>query len=321
MAERRRNSNFTVVKGRGASSPQNDVIITELRLVMGPIYCGDAIPKTIQDPSGQVEVGTPSFILEGDSTPYTGVAKLNQKFSVSVIIHVKKGFALAKTTKVYVDDILYRHPTTVDHYASEKNAKIPRCKIELPDIGVLPAPGQHVATLTVYSDNLRYGDVFPSGTWMYETGITAYFYPRPREGYSFIEWESYNKTTKKRKIVERKKGCGNRLSAYVGRDDMEYCAIFRQLFLTVKSNNDDYGSVTPAGRQPCEKGTQITLKAVPKEGYYFYCWTITQSAYGRKSSRITTDKIRAVKTITMADTNMECVAVFRENESCSCPCK
>ena len=151
MAERRRNSNFTVVKGRGASSPQNDVIITELRLVMGPIYCGDAIPKTIQDPSGQVEVGTPSFILEGDSTPYTGVAKLNQKFSVSVIIHVKKGFALAKTTKVYVDDILYRHPTTVDHYASEKNAKIPRCKIELPDIGVLPAPGQHVATLTVYT--------------------------------------------------------------------------------------------------------------------------------------------------------------------------
>ena len=114
-------------------------------------------------------------------------------------------------------------------------------------------------TITVSSANDSMGTVLGGGE--YEFGASATITAIPNESYSFVSWNDGN-TDNPRTITVT--------------EDATYIAIFEEgeevirYTITVLSANGSMGTVSGGGEY--EVGTEITITAIPNEGYHFVTW-------------------------------------------------
>jgi PKD repeat protein len=114
-------------------------------------------------------------------------------------------------------------------------------------------------TITVLSNNDAYGSVSGGGT--YEDGSVATISAMPYEDYRFVQWNDGNVDNPRTLVVT---------------SDSTFIANFEEMeantyTITVLSNNELYGSVSGGGTY--EEGSEITLTAIPYDGYRFVQWT------------------------------------------------
>ena len=114
-------------------------------------------------------------------------------------------------------------------------------------------------TITATSANDSMGTVLGGGD--YEFGAYATITAIPNESYSFVSWNDGN-TDNPRTITVT--------------EDATYIAIFEEgeevirYTITVLSANGSMGTVSGGGEY--EVGTEITITAIPNEGYHFVTW-------------------------------------------------
>ncbi|MBQ8045278.1 MAG: T9SS type A sorting domain-containing protein, partial [Bacteroidales bacterium] len=110
-------------------------------------------------------------------------------------------------------------------------------------------------TITATSANDSIGIV--SGGGEYEFGASATITATPNEGYSFVSWNDGN-TDNPRAITIT--------------EDATYIANFaaNTYSITVISDNDSMGTVLGGGEYEFE--TEVTIIAIPNEGYHFVSW-------------------------------------------------
>ena len=108
--------------------------------------------------------------------------------------------------------------------------------------------------LTLNRNNTSYGTVTGSGTYdhLAEVTITA----TPKENYYFTSWSDGN-TENPRTVV-------------VNSDTTITANFAKKPYLTVKSNNTSYGTVTGSGYYM--PGDEATITATPKRGFVFKEW-------------------------------------------------
>ena len=110
-------------------------------------------------------------------------------------------------------------------------------------------------TITVTSSNESMGTV--SGSGEYEFGTDTTITATPNDGYRFVSWNDGNTDNPRAIIVT---------------EDATYIANFaaNTYSITVISDNDSMGTVSGGGEY--EVGTEITITAIPNEGYHFVSW-------------------------------------------------
>ena len=118
-------------------------------------------------------------------------------------------------------------------------------------------------TILVATNDSSMGTVTGSGTYAYNdiATITA----TPEIGHHFVQWSD---------------GDTNATRTIIVTEDAAYTAIFEQdppatYTVTVQSNNPEWGCVTGSGIY--NEGSQVTIEAVPNEGYYFDHWSNGQT--------------------------------------------
>ncbi|MBR6067531.1 MAG: leucine-rich repeat protein, partial [Bacteroidales bacterium] len=134
-----------------------------------------------------------------------------------------------------------------------------------PSADQLTAVGAHESpcldttyTITVLSNNDAYGSVSGGGT--YDEGTEITLTAMPYQGYRFVSWND-NITDNPRTITVTSD------STFVAMFEAEQV---QQYTITVLSNNDAYGTVSGGGTY--DEGTEITLIAMPNQGYLFDSW-------------------------------------------------
>ena len=109
-------------------------------------------------------------------------------------------------------------------------------------------------TITATSANESMGTVLGSGEYEFGTEVTITAIPN--QGYRFVSWNDGN-TDNPRTITVT--------------EDATYIANFAQIYtITVLSANGSMGTVSGGGEY--EVGTEITITAIPNEGYHFVTW-------------------------------------------------
>lgn len=117
--------------------------------------------------------------------------------------------------------------------------------------------------------NEEHGDVeLPAGLDKVKDGTVVKLEAKPNEGFYFVEWKGEGLTDAQKKQ--------NPLQIAV-KQNLELEAIFAEITVTYTLNVEydaEQGSIEgmPADPTKVIPGTQVTLKAVPKEGYRFGQW-------------------------------------------------
>ena len=116
------------------------------------------------------------------------------------------------------------------------------------------APNQY--TITVKANNDNYGTVTGGGTYNYQ--YIKQIQATPKEHYYFVEWND---------------GDRNKWRNITVTEDKTYTATFapNQYTITVKTNNDNYGTVNGGGT--FDYGSAETITATPKTGCHFVKWS------------------------------------------------
>ena len=123
-----------------------------------------------------------------------------------------------------------------------------------------------LTTITGAANNDSYGTVSGSGSYNYGAQIELVATPKP--GYAFVKWADNNSTDPHRIVA-------------VGNNDVTYTANFavpsEGTITATASNGTVRGSVNESGRfvsgTNYPGGTQIWLKPVANDGYYFTQWS------------------------------------------------
>ena len=121
-------------------------------------------------------------------------------------------------------------------------------------------------TLESRSDNKDYGTVSPSGTSAYAVGTSIKLTATPKSGCTFLKWwkcvnGSWSVCGTTQTITVTKGSCNEIYEADFGRYTLE-----------CRSNNTNYGTVSPSGTAAYAVGTSIKLTATPKSGCTFLKW-------------------------------------------------
>ena len=142
---------------------------------------------------------------------------------------------------------------------NDGNTDNPRAIIVTEDATYIANFAANTYSITVISDNDSMGTVLGGGE--YEVGSTATIAAIPNQGYRFVSWNDGN-TDNPRTITVT--------------EDATYIAIFEEgeevirYTITVLTANGSMGTVSGGGEY--EVGTEITITAIPNEGYHFVTW-------------------------------------------------
>ncbi|MGN0798186.1 MAG: hypothetical protein ACI4L7_01230 [Christensenellales bacterium] len=112
-------------------------------------------------------------------------------------------------------------------------------------------------TLSLSSSNVNYGSVYGAG--VYAKGEDITIYALPNDGYEFEKWSDNNTQNPRTIKIDEDKSL---TASFVGKTKHT---------LSLISTNPDYGSVYGAGTYV--KGDEVTIYALPEDGYEFEKWS------------------------------------------------
>ena len=137
-------------------------------------------------------------------------------------------------------------------FSNPRTINVPLNGIEL---SAVFAPEEY--NITVLSADEKKGTVTGSG--QYKFGLEVFISATATEGYHFVSWNDGNEENPRIVIVSAQ--------------DVTYTATFEinRYAITILSADENAGSVTGSGTY--DAGTEVTISAVPAEGFFFTNWS------------------------------------------------